>query len=1170
MSIIGILSFPIPHSPFFILHSSFSIHHSPVVINELQYHPLSDDHGEEYIELHNTDTVTVTLAGWSFSDGIDYTFPVSASIPPGGYLVVGHDPATVEALYGISGVLGPFEDGRLANEGERVAIQDDLGDLVDEVTYDDHLPWPEPPDGDGPSLELINPAFDNDGYCAWGASAGPSTGSGDNLGTPGAQNSIYSTDNISPCLTDVAHSPTFPTSSQPVTVTARVDDVGLAAEDSDTSVTVTLHYRPELTADYVTLPMTRSQASENFYSAVIPPQDDGLYVEFYVSAVDAEDAMRLAPEDAPGTISEETGNPLTISYLYQVEDTSPPTGTLPIYRLIFTQENWTELTTRDLFSNERLDATFVYAASLTDEVFYNVGVRYRGESTRDVWPRPYRINFRDEQEFQERERVNLVGDALGREALAHDLFRRVGLPSPETQFVRLYVNESRHGDYLDVEQVDNEFLRAHFPEADAGLGNLYRGFDGADLSYRGPDPESYRPYYLKENNEEADDYSDIIALTDALTNSPDGSFRAEAESVAHMRQWLRWFAVQAVLDNHEGALWIGIGDDYFLYRCPAVEGSSLCDDRFLLISWDHDGTFTDPSHSIWEPEWLGPPIVSRILNYPDFTRWYYQEIAAMVENEFSLAEMEPRIDALPEVVSSADREWLRQYVTARIPALLNQIPDTSLSISTNAGEDFFTEAEEVTLEGNCSPLRDLMVNSDEVGVEYPTATSWRYTSTLPARDNVFVVSDGLVTRTITVYRDLFQGGDLEESVTLPGSAQAYQINENILVPAGLTLTVESGAALQFSADRYLRVNEGGRLLIEGSAAQPVILTGQNGAYWGGILLDRTQADNRISHAVIEYTHKVIENPRTHGVSAYGARVTIADSILRHTDSSVAVQTYPWFGREPTIYLLRNEIYDIGSDAVHVTGGYAFLQGNHIYDVERGVYPLEGIQVSDMITPAQVLDNHIHDTSDECLDLNDASAIIERNELHHCADKGISIGHPSSTTLVNNLIYACVGGIAVKDSAVSHIINNTVTDCEYGLSLFDHEGGGGGVATLVNTILWGNGTNLSLDALSVVTVTYSDVGLNGRLVQSQKLNQSGVGNDVWPGEGNINVDPLFRAPESGICRLREDSPCVDTGTSAGAPDVDLRGVYRPHGAGYDRGAHEFFEYFSCYLPLLLRE
>ena len=1117
---------------------------SQVVINEIQYHPASDDHSEEYIELYNASAAAVDLSSWRFSDGIAYTFPNGVSIPPGGYLVVGHDPATVEAVYGISGVLGPFESGRLSNGGERVAIEDALGSPVDEVTYDDHRPWPEAPDGKGPSLELISPAFNNDSACCWGASQPVET----SLGTPGAQNSVYSTDNIPPCITGVAHTPISPTSSQLVTITALVDDNSMVA-------TATLHYRPEGTSDYLALALVDDGsggdevAGDLLYTAVVPAQDGGLYVEFYVTASDDEGAGRVVPEGAPGTTSGETGEPITVSYLYQVEDT-PPTSTLPIYRLIVTQENWDELTTRDLFSNVLLDVTFVYAG----EVFYNVGLRYRGETTRDVWPRPYRIKFRDEHEFEDRERVNLVSDALGREALSHDLFQRAGLPAPGIRFVRLYVNETQQGDYLDVEQVDNDFLEAHFPDDDSG--NLYRGIDHADLSYRGPDPDSYRLYYVKKNNEDADDYSDVIALTDALDNSPDETFRAEAEAVADMRQWLRWFALQAVLDNHEGALWAGSGDDYFLYHRPS-------DGRFVLISWDHDTLFLFPDHSIWEPNWYAGEIVRRILNYPHFTRWYYQNIASIAANEFSVAEMYPRIDALPDVVSSQDREGFKQYVAARIPALNAQIPQTTLSLSTNGGADFVTTQPEVTLEGDCSPLRDVHVNGSPAQVQYPTATTWHYTSALWTRDNVFVITDGLDSRAITVYWDAFHGGTLTEDTTLSTSSYPYAITDDIVVPAGITLTIEPGVTLHFQANRAIRV-EGGQLLAEGTAAQPIIFTRQGDGYWGGILLDRTQADNRITHAVIEYTKEVILYPRTHGVSAYGSRVTIADSVFRYTDASVAVKTYPWEGHDPTIYLLRNEIHDIESDAVHVTGGYAFIQGNHIHDVRRGIYPLEGIEVSHMITPALLLDNHIHDVSDDCMDLNHSSAIIERNELHHCGDKGISIGHPSSTTLVNNLVYACLGGggdpysgtgIAIKDGAVSHIVNNTVTGNRHGIYLYEgHRDEGGGIATVVNCIVWGNETNLELDALSAITVTYSDIGVDG---------------GVWPGAENINADPLFRAPQNDIYRLLEDSPCVDTGTPVGAPDEDIRGVPRPQDGGYDQGAHEFFEHFFCYLPLVLR-
>jgi len=65
-------------------------------------------------------------------------------------------------------------------------------------------------------------------------------------------------------------------------------------------------------------------------------------------------------------------------------------------------------------------------------------------------------------------------------------------------------------------------------------------------------------------------------------------------------------------------------------------------------------------------------------------------------------------------------------------------------------------------------------------------------------------------------------------------------------------------------------------------------------------------------------------------------------------------------------------------------------------------------------------------------------------------------------------------------------------------------------------------------------------------------------DGYAGEGNIDADPLFADAINGDYRLTEGSPCIDTGTAEGAPDIDFEGGPRPVGDGYDMGADEFGE------------
>lgn len=61
---------------------------------------------------------------------------------------------------------------------------------------------------------------------------------------------------------------------------------------------------------------------------------------------------------------------------------------------------------------------------------------------------------------------------------------------------------------------------------------------------------------------------------------------------------------------------------------------------------------------------------------------------------------------------------------------------------------------------------------------------------------------------------------------------------------------------------------------------------------------------------------------------------------------------------------------------------------------------------------------------------------------------------------------------------------------------------------------------------------------------------------YAGTGNIASDPLFMNAAGGDFGLQALSPCIDTGTSTGAPAADILGVTRPQGASVDIGAYEY--------------
>src|SRR5688500_3472168 len=78
-----------------------------IVINELMYHPSSQNPREEYIELHNSGTNSVPLQGWRISKGVDFTITNEITLAPGGYLVIAADVAVFQAKYpAVTNVVG--------------------------------------------------------------------------------------------------------------------------------------------------------------------------------------------------------------------------------------------------------------------------------------------------------------------------------------------------------------------------------------------------------------------------------------------------------------------------------------------------------------------------------------------------------------------------------------------------------------------------------------------------------------------------------------------------------------------------------------------------------------------------------------------------------------------------------------------------------------------------------------------------------------------------------------------------------------------------------------------------------------------------------------------------------------------------------------------------------
>jgi hypothetical protein len=124
---------------------------------------------------------------------------------------------------------------------------------------------------------------------------------------------------------------------------------------------------------------------------------------------------------------------------------------------------------------------------------------------------------------------------------------------------------------------------------------------------------------------------------------------------------------------------------------------------------------------------------------------------------------------------------------------------------------------------------------------------------------------------------------------------------------------------------------------------------------------------------------------------------------------------------------------------------------------------------------------------------------------------------------------CGGGVANLAS------DFVITNCSFANNTAGYGGGAlmaayGGADTLItNCILWGNSSQnyddeIHEEAGPDTVVRYSNV------------------RGGWEGEGNIDVDPLFRDAENGDLTLLDGSPCIDAGDNSALPpdDYDMDG------------------------------
>ena len=1140
-----------------------------VLISEIMYHPPSTNLLEQWFELYNPANAAVNLTGWRVSKGVEFTFPTNTVLPPGGYLVVAADAATFAGKH--PGVTN-FVAGWLGSFARSLEVSDRAGNAVNTVAFHDEGDWAvrimgplhyghrgwewfAEHDGLGASLELINPSLSNGAPQNWGSS----TVSG---GTPGGPNSIAASD-VAPFISEVAHFPVIPKSSESVTISARVTD------EQPGSATVTLHWRVDGAAEFTPAPMlddgTRGDglAADGIYGAILPPHPHGTVIEFYLQALDRQGHQRTYPLFVPPTDSARTAN-----LLYQVDD-GVYAGAQPVYRIIMAERERAELYALgrkcpDSDSDAAMNATWITTDGIlkdgvTTQSRYNVGVRNRGHGSRQANPNNYHLDIPSDRLWKNQRGINLNSQYAHSQVLGSAIFRRLGLPMPDSRAVQVRINSTNlmslpglpnnnsFGSYAANEQYNNDFIKRSFP-LDPG-GNAYRGLraailcDGsrsgvADLTWHGPDPavNSYAFAYFKENRLVENDWSDLLELF-AVLNSTNGyapeNYVEDVRRVLDVEEWMRYMAVHTLLDNTETCLATGVGDDYGLYR-------GTLDRRFKALPYDLDslmgrGTRTTTSAAgILEMNAL--PVVARFMRHPSFAPVYYRTLKTLAETAFSPERMNPLLDQLFQgYLPQANIENMKAFNASRVAFVLSQFPQTlsvsnalpmsngypraSVATVSLAGEADATRTEAVFING--APAAYVAWQGAWTAADVPLHPGIN-------RLTIRAVGAGGEEVEQLVHEVWYDdgnvqsvGGALNTSATWAAANGPFEITSTLTIASGATLTIQPGATVYLNAGVDLVVANGGRLLAEGTEDAPIRFSSPPGSSssWGGVTINGAvgSPETRITHAYFE------------GNGTKCIELAAGTLFLDHT--TFGTTTHQYVSLDGGSFVLSHCVFPTSTAAfelVHGTGGIkpgghgiirkCFFGSTHGYN---DIVDFTGGNREFNQPIIHFLDNVFIGASDDILDLDGTDAWVEGNIFLHThkepatpdSSSAVSGGddgpRTSEVTIIRNLFFDCDQAATAKQGNFFTLINNTIvritraggTDTADGVvNVRDFSASGAPTTFGRGFYLEGN---IIVDAAKLVRNYDSNqttVTLHHNLLP---LEWAG------PGTGNLLADPLFQ-------------------------------------------------------------
>ncbi|MGJ7913280.1 CotH kinase family protein [Neobacillus sp. LXY-1] len=281
---------------------------------------------------------------------------------------------------------------------------------------------------------------------------------------------------------------------------------------------------------------------------------------------------------------------------------------------------------KDIWMNEHVPAVLKLEGKQ-----YTIGLAYRGNVLRKKIKKSYNIVFQKPFTMNGAHEIHLNAEfsdiSLSRNKLSLDFFDQIGVITPHSKHVLLYINGICQGIYLNLESFDRFLLR----KRKLPLGPIiYATNYHANFSLLTPENklktsliEGYTIKYGQKKDIRV--LENMIAMTNTLSNE---RFEEEIPLVMDIEKYFKWLSGVVCTQNYDGFI-----HNYALYQ----NGDT---GKFEMTPWDYDGTWGRDLHGKkiaydYVPITGYNTLTGRLLHLPKFSSLYREILSSILEKEFT-------------------------------------------------------------------------------------------------------------------------------------------------------------------------------------------------------------------------------------------------------------------------------------------------------------------------------------------------------------------------------------------------------------------------------------------------------------------------------------------------------------------------------------------------------